>query len=311
MTQRRWWQPSLRRILSVHWFWRLSALLAGQLGKLRPDSTLVAKMSSQIHLAAIANGYLDSFRIDHRGTRVHLPLLDAGWSELYFRGQSRPPAYRYESDLFDFAESWLQPGDCVFDVGANVGLFSLFCAGLVGHDGTVVAFEPNPEISPLLLSNCAQNPRGAVVETNRLALGSEVGPIRLAFPGWITNQGTASLVGLSPLSDHTRTCEVNMTTIDTFLSTRGPTHIRLFKADVEGAELLVVKGATEALERGVIEALVLEFNRDILSEPEQTWREWSRILVPLGYCPTVLGNEAEMLGPKPPSAAISNVVWKR
>ena len=48
----------------------------------------------------------------------------------------------------------LQDGACVFDVGANIGMFTLF-AGTMCKDVTVYAFEPVPAISEVLKLNCA------------------------------------------------------------------------------------------------------------------------------------------------------------
>ena len=48
----------------------------------------------------------------------------------------------------------LSEGDCVFDVGANIGLFALFAAQRVGR-GKVYAFEPNPFVFELLRLNCS------------------------------------------------------------------------------------------------------------------------------------------------------------
>ena len=47
----------------------------------------------------------------------------------------------------------LQEGDCVVDVGANIGLFAAFAADAVGHHGTVVALEPIPPVYQAALAN--------------------------------------------------------------------------------------------------------------------------------------------------------------
>jgi FkbM family methyltransferase len=54
------------------------------------------------------------------------------------------PSAPYEQRVHDALVSSIRPGDAVWDVGANVGLYTkLFCE-IVGRDGAVVAFEPLP-----------------------------------------------------------------------------------------------------------------------------------------------------------------------
>src|SRR5262245_36111858 len=61
----------------------------------------------------------------------------------------------YEMDLQRLIVSSLKPGDVFYDVGANVGFFSLLAASLVGSRGTVIAFEPLPRNIALLQQNLA------------------------------------------------------------------------------------------------------------------------------------------------------------
>jgi precorrin-6B methylase 2 len=58
----------------------------------------------------------------------------------------------------------VQPGDCVWDVGANVGLYALYAASRVGVGGTVVAFEPAADNYAALCRNVALNPMAASVQ---------------------------------------------------------------------------------------------------------------------------------------------------
>src|SRR5262249_33960355 len=51
----------------------------------------------------------------------------------------------------------VEPGDVVFDVGANIGFFSTLLSQLVGPSGRVLAFEPEPENLALLRANLAAN----------------------------------------------------------------------------------------------------------------------------------------------------------
>jgi len=62
----------------------------------------------------------------------------------------------------------LKAGDVVLDIGANIGLFSLYCRNLVGMKGRVVAVEPIPEIYAALEYNTARHNAG--FETSQIKL---------------------------------------------------------------------------------------------------------------------------------------------
>ena len=69
-------------------------------------------------------------------------------------------------------------GDTVLDIGANIGLWSLFLAELVGESGTVEAFEPVPGNIRGLEENVRLSGHGNV-RINPIALGSRAGEVRL------------------------------------------------------------------------------------------------------------------------------------
>jgi FkbM family methyltransferase len=52
--------------------------------------------------------------------------------------------------LFDFSEKFARTGDVVWDVGANVGMFTFACAFRAGSSGHVVAIEPDAFLVDLL-----------------------------------------------------------------------------------------------------------------------------------------------------------------
>ena len=60
------------------------------------------------------------------------------------------PMSRIEPVLFRLAKTFMKPGNVVWDVGANVGLFTFACAHLAGLSGHVVAFEPDTWLVQLL-----------------------------------------------------------------------------------------------------------------------------------------------------------------
>jgi len=55
------------------------------------------------------------------------------------------PATSYESRVYEALTGAVEPGDVVWDVGANVGVYSALLCERVGRDGRVIAFEPFPE----------------------------------------------------------------------------------------------------------------------------------------------------------------------
>src|SRR5439155_7240762 len=66
----------------------------------------------------------------------------------------------------------LKPGDVVWDVGANVGMYAMLIARAVGPAGRVCAFEPSRACFGRLQENIDRN-RASNVTAFRLALGRE------------------------------------------------------------------------------------------------------------------------------------------
>ena len=63
----------------------------------------------------------------------------------------------YETREIDLLCSFVKPGDCVLDVGANIGLYSLALSRAVGPSGRVIAVEPDPDNLALLRRNLQAN----------------------------------------------------------------------------------------------------------------------------------------------------------
>ncbi len=94
--------------------------------------------------------------------------LEAGTGKLsYLTGTS-------EQFVQERLVSFLAPGMTFYDVGANVGFFSLLAARLVGPGGLVVAWEPVPESASALRRNVASNGFDNVIVDER-AVSSQVG----------------------------------------------------------------------------------------------------------------------------------------
>jgi FkbM family methyltransferase len=158
----------------------------------------------------------------------------------------------------------VRPGDTFFDVGANVGFFTILGARLVGPTGSVVAFEPQPETREALLGNVALNSFSNVLVDPR-AISSSSGT---AVLDW-RNLPTARLVRGSQRRTG-RSVSVPTTSIDDFLAENPSLAPRVVKIDVEGHEVAVLQGMKRTLaDHGpVILCEMHRTNREVASELE-------------------------------------------
>ncbi len=129
----------------------------------------------------------------------------------------------------------LRPGDTVLDVGAHTGYYTLLASALVGGDGRVWAFEPEPRNARYLRGNVDANGR-ANVRVTEAAVSDESGTARF---GAGTGTGTGRLTRDGDL-------EVRTLTLDGFCR-RHELVPAAVKIDVEGAEQRVLRGATHTL----------------------------------------------------------------
>ena len=174
--------------------------------------------------------------------------------------------------------SLVAPGDVLYDVGANVGFFTVLGARLVGPQGTVVAFEPVAEYAQALEHNVKLNGFGNVV-IRRVAVANEPGRRGLELG---RSETTARLV------EHAAT-SVEATSLDEELR-RGALAPDVVKIDVEGAEVDVLDGMAETL-RAHRPVLLLEMHGRN--------REVGKRLSAAGYSVRLIDHEAPSLEEAP------------
>ena len=158
------------------------------------------------------------------------PIVDNGVERaLYYYGT-------YEKGTLDIIGKILKKGDVFVDVGANIGLMSIYAALIVGREGNVFAFEPNPNTKDLLIENMSLN-KIKNIKVEGLALSSETKKSKI-YDRWDVNRGGASLI--KP-SNPTQSYDIQETTFSEYFNSNQD--IKLIKIDVEGFELEVLKGA--------------------------------------------------------------------
>jgi FkbM family methyltransferase len=189
-----------------------------------------------------------------------------------------------------FLRSRLKPGATFVDIGANVGFFSLMAASIVGPQGRVYSFEPEPDISESLRRSAAVN-GFEHLEVFQLALSNRAG--ELAFHR--ARDGTASsLVPEAPGHEarYEKTHVTPVTTLDQLVEEKRVVvdNVALLKVDVEGEEPRTVAGMRGALERAGYPSIWCEVRGPSGStRAPNTYGPVKEQLTALGYRPYHVG----------------------
>jgi FkbM family methyltransferase len=142
----------------------------------------------------------------------------------------------YESSL---VREYLKPGMIVYNIGANLGYYTLLASECVGDSGKVYAFEPAPDNFELLERMVSENMLGNV-ELFPIAVGAAKSIATLSLSK--TNSGDHQLQTVVS-RDHV---VVDVTSIDSFIS-EGHAPPNAIIMDVQGAEFDVLRGASTLL----------------------------------------------------------------
>ena len=170
----------------------------------------------------------------------------------------------FESGEFQYARDLLQRKRvaCAWDIGANVGLWSLFFAGIEPPIETIVAFEPDRTNQKFLRMNKEKNNIDRM-RIRDVALSAEPGTTTFYADGMTGSTGGLerdSTFIESMYGGKRQEIQVQVSTVDAEIeSGLPPPHF--MKIDVEGHELSVLKGARKTLEQHR-PAMILEVLRN-------------------------------------------------
>jgi FkbM family methyltransferase len=168
-----------------------------------------------------------------QGLWLHLNPRTGG---IYFEGGGEPEV---QAALLEH----LRPGMTFYDIGANIGFFSLLAGRIVGSSGHVVAFEADPEVAERLRENISRN-AFSQIQVQENAVWSEPRDVFFAR----TDPANSPDRGLGHVVDQggEGTIRVGAVSLDDFAHTSiAPDFL---KCDVEGAESEVFRGAQKLLE---------------------------------------------------------------
>jgi FkbM family methyltransferase len=152
----------------------------------------------------------------------------------------------------------LEPGMTFWDIGAHIGFFTLLAARVVGRDGVVHAFEPNPEARHRLRRNLDLNGYQHVIVHSE-AVAARGG--RASFYA----HDESPMWSLHPIETSDESYVDVMTTTIDLLVRRLKSAPDVIKIDVERAELDVLRGGIE-LFRAANPVLLVEVSNETTLE---------------------------------------------
>lgn len=155
----------------------------------------------------------------------------------------------HEADDMAFVLHFLRDGDTFYDVGANIGSYTLLAAAAGVKQ--IVSFEPSPATCERFEKNMLLNRLSDSVVLQRCALGNENGEVRFTKDSDTVNHVAAG-------DDEIGTTElVKMRRFDDFYVSGRSSFIKI---DVEGYEAFVLSGATMALQDPGLMGVLIEDN---------------------------------------------------
>jgi FkbM family methyltransferase len=154
---------------------------------------------------------------------------------------------RYEPNEFCLLTRILKPGMTFIDIGANMGLYTLFAARRVGESSCVIAIEPSTREMEILRNNVEQNTLGNV-RLYHVALSDRASEVELLVAG-LQNSGhnTLGAFGYNTTLDHRE--NVRSMRLDDLVQSEKLRRVDVIKMDIEGAELVALRGASETMQR--------------------------------------------------------------
>jgi FkbM family methyltransferase len=185
----------------------------------------------------------------------------------------------YDLPIVRVIQQLLKPGMTFVDVGAHVGQYSLLASGLVGREGTVHSFEPEPETFALLQHNVLINGLHNV-QPIRCALGESFKDVEL-YVARPDNIGQTSL--RQPNNFSGVQIKVQCRTLDDYAEEHGMDRINLIKIDVEGAEFDMLLGARGVLSRNPKPHIIIEFWEEFLQAYGSSCAQVAEFLQGSGY----------------------------
>ncbi|MES2417956.1 MAG: FkbM family methyltransferase [Bacteroidota bacterium] len=153
----------------------------------------------------------------------------------------------HEFEEMGFLLHFLRPEDVFFDIGANVGSYTLLASSVCKAKS--FAFEPSPATFNILTQNIALNKLDNLVQLANKGVGKEKGILQFSANEDTTNHVIAN----DEASNYT--IQVPIVPLNDYYPAAKPA---LIKIDVEGFETEVINGAMNVLQDSNLKAIIIE-----------------------------------------------------
>ena len=149
------------------------------------------------------------------------------------------PSDAFDPELLRIAALLVKSGDCVWDVGANVGLYSMAARHHAGAAGSVIAIEADQDAVSLLFKTARHI--GGSLTVLPIAISDQDGFVRFAIARRARAANSIEGYGSSQTGGIREVRTLPALTLDSL--SRHFAKPTMLKIDVEGAELSVLRGA--------------------------------------------------------------------
>jgi len=186
------------------------------------------------------------------GRQIRVGFRDWGDDHIFFLGT-------YEAFCTSVIRQFIREGSICFDVGANIGWYTTLFQSLCGPEGAVHSFEPVPSTFEELKRNVSLNVNASRVFLNDFGLGDQQEETEMfLFPD--LPSGHASLANNSKIAS--TAVSVRLTTLNSYVKENQIDHVDLVKVDIEGAEIMFLKGATRLFDQKTPPVILMEMSRE-------------------------------------------------
>lgn len=176
----------------------------------------------------------------------------------------------YEPEETELIKKEVKKGYIVLDIGANIGYYTLIMAKLVGKEGKVFAFEPDPSSFEILKHNVEMNNYENIVLIQK-AVYNTTGKINLYICGHDHRNNSIYDV-------YDKSIDVGSICLDEYFGNYDGV-INFIKMDVQGAEVMALRGMLSTLQKNKKISMVVEVWPEGLSKARTSVGEYAKLLL--------------------------------